>query len=309
MLVMNEFQSKAEFEEVAIELAIDPAMAEKDWYVAQVLALLATVNISGYLIVFSGGTSLSKAHGLIKRFSEDIDFKVLTEEKNPGRGVLSTFKHTLIKILEDAGFKIIPESIFARDLNRFFSFHLEYRSHFAPLSGLRPHIQLEFTVSNTELKPVNRQAGSLLNQLKKAAPEVKQIACVDPIEIAADKLSALAWRIPKQESLEKSEDRSLVRHIHDLAALEKVVNENNDFRRLVLIALQTDNERNKEMALLSSMQKFNILLDTITKNDKKYRAEYDTFVRGLSYAAEGEVPDYDTSIASMKRLINSVLST
>lgn len=309
MSVMSVFPGKEEFEQAAIELAVDPALVEKDWHITQVMAFLSTTSFPGYRIIFSGGTSLSKAHGLIKRFSEDIDFKIVTAEENRGRGTLSNFKNALIERLDKAGFKVIPESIIARDGNRFFSFHLEYGSHFTPHSGLRPHIQLEFTVSTPELTPVGRPVGSLLNELKRAAPEAKQIECVDPVEIAADKLSALVWRIPKQEVSEKPEDRSLVRHIHDLAALERVVGENEGFQRLVLTALQSDNERNKEMASLSDKQKFETLLDTLSKEDKKYRPEYDIFVKGLSYAAEGEVPDYDTAIAAMKRLITLALAS
>jgi predicted nucleotidyltransferase component of viral defense system len=53
-----------------------PAFAvEKDWWVVQTLALLFELEIGKYL-VFKGGTSLSKAWGVIERFSEDIDLAV-----------------------------------------------------------------------------------------------------------------------------------------------------------------------------------------------------------------------------------------
>ena len=44
---------------------------EKDYYVTMLLKLLSE-KIP--YIVFKGGTSLSKCHKVIKRFSEDIDF-------------------------------------------------------------------------------------------------------------------------------------------------------------------------------------------------------------------------------------------
>ncbi|MBK6621639.1 MAG: nucleotidyl transferase AbiEii/AbiGii toxin family protein [Saprospirales bacterium] len=78
MSVMNASPSKEQLEQVAIELAIDPSMVEKDWNVTQVLAFLASKHFPGFDIVFSGGTALSKAHGLIQRFSEDVDFRVIT---------------------------------------------------------------------------------------------------------------------------------------------------------------------------------------------------------------------------------------
>lgn len=53
-----------------------PASAvEKDWWVVQTLAILFELEIGPHL-VFKGGTSLSKAWGLIERFSEDIDLAV-----------------------------------------------------------------------------------------------------------------------------------------------------------------------------------------------------------------------------------------
>lgn len=53
-----------------------PAYAiEKDWWVVQTLALIFDLEV-GQHMVFKGGTSLSKAWGLIDRFSEDIDLAV-----------------------------------------------------------------------------------------------------------------------------------------------------------------------------------------------------------------------------------------
>lgn len=53
-----------------------PAYAvEKDWWVVQTLSILFETEIGKHM-VFKGGTSLSKAWGLIERFSEDIDLAV-----------------------------------------------------------------------------------------------------------------------------------------------------------------------------------------------------------------------------------------
>ena len=63
-------------EEVATDLGTRPGLVEKDWHVVRAIGVIATVDTAGMMPAFSGGTSLSKAWGLIKRFSEDIDFKV-----------------------------------------------------------------------------------------------------------------------------------------------------------------------------------------------------------------------------------------
>lgn len=48
-----------------------PALIEKDYYVTEVLRIVAATV--GDKIIFKGGTSLSKGWNLIQRFSEDID--------------------------------------------------------------------------------------------------------------------------------------------------------------------------------------------------------------------------------------------
>jgi hypothetical protein len=61
------------FAEAAAKLGITPTIVEKDFWVCLTLKLLFLRSPFGESLVFKGGTSLSKAHGLIERFSEDID--------------------------------------------------------------------------------------------------------------------------------------------------------------------------------------------------------------------------------------------
>lgn len=57
---------------------IPAAHVEKDFWVTEALRAAAERAASeGTTIVFKGGTSLSKAHRLIRRFSEDIDLLVV----------------------------------------------------------------------------------------------------------------------------------------------------------------------------------------------------------------------------------------
>lgn len=61
------------FEAAASEMALSPAVIEKDFWVCYTLDHLFCKSGFAESIVFKGGTSLSKAFGLIERFSEDID--------------------------------------------------------------------------------------------------------------------------------------------------------------------------------------------------------------------------------------------
>ena len=58
--------------QVSEDTGVAPFAVEKDWWVSQVLSAIFDMEIGKHLI-FKGGTSLSKAWGLIDRFSEDID--------------------------------------------------------------------------------------------------------------------------------------------------------------------------------------------------------------------------------------------
>ncbi len=67
-----------DFEQAVIRAAdhfrgkgLRPAIIEKDYYVTEVLRIIAAT--AGDKVIFKGGTSLSKGWNLIQRFSEDID--------------------------------------------------------------------------------------------------------------------------------------------------------------------------------------------------------------------------------------------
>jgi len=61
------------FTSTALKIGINEAIVEKDFWVCWTLEMLFHhCDYSNYLS-FKGRTSLSKAYGIIKRFSEDID--------------------------------------------------------------------------------------------------------------------------------------------------------------------------------------------------------------------------------------------
>ena len=51
-------------EEVAQIKGISEAFIEKDWFVTQVIKIVSEIAFEDYRIIFTGGTSLSKAHGI-----------------------------------------------------------------------------------------------------------------------------------------------------------------------------------------------------------------------------------------------------
>ena len=61
------------FTQTAANMGITPVLVEKDFWVSWVLKRLYQNEKLAKLLMFKGGTSLSKAYKLINRFSEDID--------------------------------------------------------------------------------------------------------------------------------------------------------------------------------------------------------------------------------------------
>ncbi|KEZ00844.1 hypothetical protein GQ57_38470 [Burkholderia sp. MSh2] len=56
---------------------ISAAILEKDIHVTDALRALSAIVHEHVQLVFCGGTSLSKAYGIIERMSEDIDLKIV----------------------------------------------------------------------------------------------------------------------------------------------------------------------------------------------------------------------------------------
>ena len=70
---INETDRKALFHNTAAKMGMTDAIVEKDFWVCYMLDYLFHRCAWKKNIAFKGGTSLSKAYGLIERFSEDID--------------------------------------------------------------------------------------------------------------------------------------------------------------------------------------------------------------------------------------------
>jgi len=61
------------FSETAAQRGMTPAIVEKDFWVTWTLDKLFSHPDLSRILMFKGGTSLSKVFGLIERFSEDVD--------------------------------------------------------------------------------------------------------------------------------------------------------------------------------------------------------------------------------------------
>ena len=72
---LSQEQQRIVFTQASVQTGINVNLAEKDWWICQVLAALYKLPSAEHTS-FKGGTSLSKCWKLIDRISEDIDIGI-----------------------------------------------------------------------------------------------------------------------------------------------------------------------------------------------------------------------------------------
>jgi len=196
---------------------------EKDVLLTSVLRTLSGMD-SELALVFCGGTCLSKAHSLIDRMSEDIDFKVILPDglsRSARSKALSAFKKQLISILGDAGFSVLPEGVTAKDENSYIGLDLHYQSRFPSVASLRPEIKVEISARPPLLPTTSLELKSILDVLIDAPTQGFPFSCISVQETLAEKVLAFLRRTAEHRanrSRVEFDDR-LVRHIYDVAAI------------------------------------------------------------------------------------------
>jgi len=294
-------------EDVANRLGTDAGLVEKDWYVVRAIGVLADFDHGEVKPAFSGGTSLSKGWGLIKRFSEDIDFKVdipaeASHAKDKRRR--REYREQILSALQAVEFVLDGEVIKA-DEGRFFGANFTYPTNFAAGKGLRPHLKVEMTMTGPALATVNKPIRSLIGEAQGKAPEVESFPCVDAVETAADKLSALAWRVCTRQQGSEKDDPTIIRHLHDLAALEAHVATAPQFNSLVQNAAADDAGRGGGSAPADAADRLAMMLGRL-QSEPFWALEYNEFVRQLSFASPDETIGFDRALAATCRLCTIV---
>lgn len=292
---------------ISAQLGVDAAFIEKDQFAMQLIADLAKINHPKIQLVFSGGTSLSKGHGLIQRFSEDLDFKISLKEKVT-RKERRDFREQVIQIIGGSKqLNVDTENVKSGNSSRFFKMQVFYPQALPQSNVLRNHIQLEVTFEEPTLPPENRPLKSFVAQAKGEEPEVQSIPCISPVETAADKLSALTWRVLDRDRTQPDDDATLVRHLHDLAALTKTVKASNQFEELALNSIEKDINRSKTISSenFSPIERLESMLQ-ILKSDSLYKDEFTQFVVDLSYADEEDQPTFENSLNALEILVEGV---
>lgn len=290
-------------EEIAAEMGISSAFVEKDWYSVQALKAVAEYESDGFQTIFSGGTSLSKGYGLIQRFSEDLDFRCLalgTGTKAQMKKARSAYREGILDAVESVDLLVLDRGLVDVASN-YVKFELGYPQNHDVSAALRAGLQIEFSFTQPRLDAEIRQVQSLVSYFTEAEPEV-EILCLSPIETAADKLSALTWRVLKRDRSAHGDDPTMIRHLHDIAALISVIRENQDlFVEVAESSFDGDRQSSKRDTDATFVESIQEALKCL-ESDEEYRAEYSQFVDAMSYADDDENMDFDSALEMLSEV-------
>lgn len=206
------------------------ALLEKDVHVTDALHGLFGLQQKYAEFVFCGGTSLSKAHGLVERMSEDVDLKIVLKSGNGlGRSALkkylSELKYSVISEMINLGFVEDTDQRHARNENRYVATRWLYKSLYRSSASLRPYLSLETTVRTPQFATQSLPISYLVNRLAGLDGPTKLIKCVSVEETLAEKVLSFLRRHAQHRAgmMTQAWDEALVRHIYDVYCIMQLV--------------------------------------------------------------------------------------
>lgn len=246
--------------------------------------------------------------GLFPDFSEDIDFMVYGAE-NLNRRQRSNYRKDIIAQIDQSGlFSVIPDSVFAKDENRFFNFFINYPRYYDISQSIRDGIKVEVTVKPTYLEPITCIIKTFIGEYLPEAPTAT-IPCVSPVETAANKLCGLMWRLETEHKkfLETGifSDRNLMRHLHDLTALYTIIKDNEEFISLVNDIYEIDCKRGDKERNLSFIDFVEQTFNIISRHDI-YQECYNRFVDTMYYGTKNPI-SFTEAISTFGSLCSLVI--
>ena len=134
-----------------------PVLVEKDWYVVTALAAINVADVKPFRLVFSGGTALSRAYRLIRRMSEDIDLKIVSDQPRT-RPELRKLRDIVTGALLQVGFQFDPQNAAHREsgnASRYTVYRLPYTPQLTGEGALRPEIKSRQPCGHCAYHPSN----------------------------------------------------------------------------------------------------------------------------------------------------------
>lgn len=289
------------FKDVIVATAVDQnrpmVIVEKDYYVTMILKLLAQVEPG---CVFKGGTSLSKCHHVIDRFSEDID---ITFSDTLTQGQRRKLKNDTIDNIS----KVLDLPIVNWDETRSRRDYNCYIFDYEPIEGeveksLLAGVKMEVALGSIAFPTVKMPVDSYVYQyLSKENMEIIQEFGLEPFEMTlqslertfADKVFAICDYYMEGKVKRHS------RHIYDLYMLLPKIRLDSEYKELVS---EIRNHRAKMSICPSAQPEVNVpeLLREII--DKEiYKADY----KEITTYFQNQPLEYEKAISVLRTILDS----
>ena len=281
---------------------------EKDYWVCYILKNLSE---SEYLenIVFKGGTSLSKAYGLIERFSEDIDLQLINFEGGDSK------KKNFIKKIESIiseGLNLLDnhprESKSGNIRKTIYSYKklIEESNFFQGSQELVLEINSMSTPEPYEKREIRTYISEFLEKtnkeyIKEFDLESFYVNVLDKKRTFVEKIFAVMDFSFESNYIEELSNK--IRHIYDLYILfnDKEVNEffnSNEFYKMASkVVVENDFFGKRKNIKYSESVLYNI--DELDKVKKVYGEVFSKFVFGL-------LPEFDLIKGVIKEILEKI---
>jgi predicted nucleotidyltransferase component of viral defense system len=303
---MNLLENRETFRDflalTAVSMGLDKRIdiIEKDYYVTYFLQKIADKQP---YIVFKGGTSLSKCHKVINRFSEDIDLSLEPKTHRVTDAQRKSLKKDILTIIEESGFSLDnPQYVRSRqDINKYIvSFPMSNENKI-----LNPKLIVETSVLVKCFPTEKKEVTSLIYDFLKSQNAVDDIERfgLKPFKIEtqslertfADKLFAIA------DYYLDSKRTRLSRHIYDLYKLYPKIVFDDSFKELFTAVREVRKPiEDKCFSAQDGVDLPKILQEIV---DTAYY--YDDYKSTNDMFFDGEDVSYETAIIAVQNTIDN----
>jgi hypothetical protein len=291
------------------------AVVEKDYYVTQVIHAFSDIQNEYFRLVFAGGTCLAKAHKIVDRMSEDIDFKVQIKnnEKFSRSRLIKELKEFRAQIKSSLAIPglTVTENV-ARNEGKYQHVTFQY-PHTYPLSpALRPDILLEFTLSDIRLSVEDLTVKTIIEDVSKEITlfTSPQTLCISIDETAIEKWVGLTRRIVAIERGYDPDDKALVRHIYDLNSIHQANKINDNFFALAKAIITSDAKQYKNRHSEYSANPCAEIRESLAllRNKPVWKENYQIFLSDMVYDSSTAI-GYEKAVSTIEEISAKVIDS
>ena len=298
---------------------VTASLLEKDDHLTAALHAVFGLEFEHARLVFCGGTSLSKAYGLIERMSEDADIKVIMSQDSSTwpanklrRYLGDEVRNRVNQTLESIG--LVEDVSLRRSLNgnRYLHSQWSYERVYNGIAALRPNLQIELTVRSPIQTIEHALVGTLADRFAGRMGPNLEVPVVAVSETLAEKVLSFLRRfaLHRNNQMQFKWDSALVRHIYDVHCIYTLTSEVLGNAELVFAPLtavdkeeygyqDTEFTKNPSDVLRNALQ--------LAKDDPQLQSDYEGVLIPLLYGKD-KCP-YQTAWTSFESVAKQLLRT